>query len=236
MDPDLPPDVDGIFDRALAKDPKGRPRSCAELVRELRSALEEAPAPTLVSPPPTRAHVSRHRKRASSAAYGVAAVLVLLGGVGLAALVGAATGDDPPKRTETRTPAGRTTTSVTSTDAATTERDLGVGIALNDQGYELMQQGDFAGALPLLNRAVDALDGSGTLSEAYASYNLAFSRFAVGNCGGVLPLLDRSEQIQGKREEIDDLRAEAEDVCLDGDEQGRGKGKGKGRGNGEGHD
>ena len=55
-----------------------------------------------------------------------------------------------------------------------------------------MQAGDFAGALPLLREAVLALKGSNTLDEAYASYNLAFSRFAVGRCDGVTGLLDRS--------------------------------------------
>ena len=80
------------------------------------------------------------------------------------------------------------------------------GGALNRDGFARMQAGDFAGALPLLRQAVLALNGSNTLDEAYASYNLAFSRFAVGRCDGVIGLLDRSERIQGRRSEIDDLR------------------------------
>jgi hypothetical protein len=107
-------------------------------------------------------------------------------------------------------------------------------VALNVNGFARMQEGDYTVALPLLNRSVDALAGTGTLDEAYASYNLAFSRFAIGNCNGVLQLLARSEAIQGQRDEIDELRAEAEDACLgergEGDAEGRGKGKGKKKG------
>jgi hypothetical protein len=92
-----------------------------------------------------------------------------------------------------------------------------------------MQQGSYAAALPLLEQAVSKLAGTGSLYEAYASYNLAFTRFALGRCDGVLTLLDRSEQIQGQREPIDRLRADAERECLDEDQGAQGKGKGKGK-------
>jgi hypothetical protein len=106
-----------------------------------------------------------------------------------------------------------------------------------------MQAGDHAGALPLLRAAVVDLNGSGILDEAYASYNLAFARFATGRCDGVIGLLARSERIQGQRDEIDALRAEWEDRCGTGGEadggdddgpgNGRGRGKGKGKGKGD---
>ena len=73
-----------------------------------------------------------------------------------------------------------------------------------------MQAGDYAGALPLLERAVQKLQGSSSLDEAYADYNLAFTRFQLGSCDGVLELLDRSEAIQGQRSEIDRLREQAQ--------------------------
>ena len=55
------------------------------------------------------------------------------------------------------------------------------------------------------------LAGTGSLDEAYASYNLAYTRFQLGSCDGVLDLLDRSEAIQGQRDEIDRLRARREE-------------------------
>ena len=88
-----------------------------------------------------------------------------------------------------------------------------------------MQAGDYGGALPLLRQAVIASHGSGTLTEAYASYNLAFTRLALGRCDGVLELLDRSEAVQGYRAEIRRLRKDAEkqrcgDEKATGDEGG----------------
>ena len=74
---------------------------------------------------------------------------------------------------------------------------------------------DYNGALPLLEQAVSALQGTGSLDEAYADYNLAYTRFALGNCDGVLDLLDRSQQIQGHRKEIDRLRHDARKNCQD---------------------
>jgi hypothetical protein len=87
------------------------------------------------------------------------------------------------------------------------------GRALNNAGFAKMQQGDYEGALPLLEQAVQKLSGTGSLDEAFASYNLAFTRFQLGNCDGVLDLIDRSESIQGHRSEIDRLRDEAEETC-----------------------
>jgi hypothetical protein len=89
---------------------------------------------------------------------------------------------------------------------------------LNDRGFRLLQQGDAQGALPLLESAVSQLSGSGSITEAYASYNLAVARFAVGRCDGVADLLARSEAVQGKRKEIDRLRKQVERRCDEGDE------------------
>jgi len=76
-----------------------------------------------------------------------------------------------------------------------------------------MRAGDYAGALPLLEQAVQKLDGTGDVNEAYADYNLAFTRRQLGRCDGVLDLLDRSEAVQGHRSEINRLRAEARHAC-----------------------
>jgi hypothetical protein len=85
--------------------------------------------------------------------------------------------------------------------------------ALNDEAYRKIGAGDYAGALPLLEQAVSRASGSGTLTEAYAEYNLALTRRTLGRCDGVLDLLDRSEQVQGRRKEIDRLRKDTEKAC-----------------------
>jgi hypothetical protein len=90
------------------------------------------------------------------------------------------------------------------------------GAALNDRGYRLLRDGSIAAALPYFERAVQLLSGSSTLAEAYASYNLALARLSLGNCDGVIRLLDRSQEVQGKRSEIKRLRRNAERGCGDG--------------------
>ncbi len=87
------------------------------------------------------------------------------------------------------------------------------GATLNDEGYRQLREGDVEGALPLLERAVQLLAGSGSDVEAYASYNLALARYSLGSCDAVLVLLDRSEQVQGKRKEISRLRKHARKSC-----------------------
>ena len=49
------------------------------------------------------------------------------------------------------------------------------GADLNQQGFDLMNQGRYEEAIPVLQQAVDALSGSGGLTYAYALYNLGRS-------------------------------------------------------------
>ena len=87
------------------------------------------------------------------------------------------------------------------------------GAALNNEAYAKMRGGDYQGALPLLEQAVQQLNGSGSTDEAYADYNLAYTRYELGDCTDVLSLLDHSQSIQGRRTEIDALRRDARKAC-----------------------
>ena len=77
------------------------------------------------------------------------------------------------------------------------------GHTLNDQGFEKMRAGDFAGALPLLQQAVEKLRGVGPSDpyEGYANYNLGYALLQVGRCGEAIPYLERAQQLEPKRPE-----------------------------------
>jgi hypothetical protein len=255
VDPTLPAALDTVFESALAKDPAARPATARELVRRLREALEtesesHGPTPTLVLPVPgvepcTRRLVRRdHHTRRPRAVLAAVAVLVLLAvGIGVAAFAagdGFGPGQVRAERGARGSGAGSTTTKQTTTEETTESAPEPAvdGVALNRDGFARMEAGDFTGALPLLRESVLALKGSNTLDEAYADYNLAYTRLALGRCDGVMGLLGRSERIQGHRSEIDELRRQWEEKCASTDQSDEqaAPGKGKGKGKGKGHD
>jgi eukaryotic-like serine/threonine-protein kinase len=221
---DVPRELDRCLARALAKDPAERFESCADFVAAFADAagqtrpLAPVPATSVTRPLPSRG---------GSGPWPLLAALLVAGVVAGALLAYFLTRDNSSKpptvvtRVQRVTTQGQVTTVekpvTVTTSRATTQSapppSSQSGVALDNAGFRKMQQGDYSGALPLLERAVQKLSGTNTLDEAYADYNLAFTRYQLGNCDGVLDLLDRSESIQGHRSEIDRLRSQAQENC-----------------------
>ena len=78
---------------------------------------------------------------------------------------------------------------------------------LTDEAYYAMRRGDYNDAIALARQALARLQGTGDIYEAYAYYQLGNSLVRLGRCSEGLPYLDRSEAIQGHRDEIDRSRA-----------------------------
>ena len=86
------------------------------------------------------------------------------------------------------------------------------GHALNDQGYAKMRAGDYAGALPLLQQAVQKLSGTGPGDpyEAYANYNLGYTLLQLGRCHEAIPYLQRADELEPQRHEPKQALKQAE--------------------------
>jgi serine/threonine-protein kinase len=208
--PALPRQVDEVFARGLAKDPDRRYPSAAQFAGDLRRAFDTAEGQTQLL-----AATARRPPRSWWVPLVLAALLAL--GVVVALLATRDSGQRAaPPRTVVRTVTapGRTVReTVTTAPATTAPASSTSGQSLNNEGYAKMQAGDFAGALPLLEQAVQKLDGTGVVDEAYAKYNLAYTRFALGDCSDVKELLHDAQRIEGHRVEIDRLRKRAEKGC-----------------------
>jgi eukaryotic-like serine/threonine-protein kinase len=236
----LPPQVDPVFRRAMAKDPDARYGTAAEFVADLRAALAKAAGTTrsMGAVAPAAAPVPVRRRRGRSGAWPLAAALLALGAIGGAIAAIVLTNDD--KTTKAAPPRGRTVTTVVTRQGSTLQTTVTVpsatpppspppptspsslsGLQLNDAGYRKMQAGDYAGALPLLRQAVAKLSGVGYPNEAYANYNLGYTLLQLGQCGEAIPYLERAKKLEPQRSEPQDA-LKAAHKCSKGGAEGEG--------------
>jgi hypothetical protein len=210
---DLPSELDPVFQHALAKDPLSRYPTCGEFVADLREALERAAGQTVVLPSttptrPIRAAMPARRRYRLPLALG----LVAAAGAGIALAVLPGGGDRTGVRKITlagttirATVTERTTVeqTVTTMPPAAASPDSGAdGHSLNDQGFAKLQTGDYAGALPILQQAVEKLRGLGPTDpyEAYANYNLGYALLQLGRCDDALISLRTADRLEDHRD------------------------------------
>ncbi len=212
---DLPSQLDSVFERALAKDPAQRFETAADFVAVLRQALAAGAGKTRrlapTGPParhsPALALIGAFLLAAAIAGAGLAAILATRGG-GKSATPSVVTRTLPGttvRRTVTEPP--------TSAPQPPPPPSTPDGVALTDQATRLLRQGDYAGAERAARQALPVLAGSGQRYEAYAEYDLGSALVGLGRCDEALEHLERSEEIQGHRKEIDKARKE----CKKGD-------------------
>ncbi len=234
--PDLPAAIDAVLSRGLAKSPQDRPRTAAELVGEIERALrapeptektqrlapvlplaaEAAPAARAPDPPPAPSRISPLAALALVAVVaGIVIALVLAGG-------------DSERRASTsipRTtqPAGERTPTPAPAPAGDAEepaQEPSAGaeedpspaadpVALNARGNDLINAGDYAAAVPVLEQAVAGFREQKRTDEiqyAYALYNLAFALTRSGDPEAAIPLLEErlkyDDQLATVRKEL----------------------------------
>jgi tRNA A-37 threonylcarbamoyl transferase component Bud32 len=214
--PDLPCELDPVFERVLAKDPAARPASSAEFVADLREALDEAAGKTAVFVPTAATQLAPPHSPAPPSRTRSPWLWPLVAGLALAAIVGGLLGvvlgggSSKPQtlvRTVTRqgttvrvttaaaaapttapaTTAPATTAPVTTAPVTTAAAaPSGDAHSLNDQGYALMRSGNYQGALAPLQAAVQGLQGAGPADP--------YEGFANYNLGYTLLQLGRCSE------------------------------------------
>ena len=218
-------------------DPSRRQPTATQLVADIEATgLASHPpalgtAPSGLGPAPSG---GRKRDRTPWLAAGallavalgtVAAVALAGGGGGAPSVAGgpkhrrATTVTTTTAATSTATP--NTTATVTAPaapapppagDGATSGAALGA--RLNGQGYALIQRGDYAGAVPVLRRAVGAFPaGTGDIDYAYALFNLGHALRLSGDPSAAIPILEQRLRIPDQTDvvqrELDAARAAA---------------------------
>jgi hypothetical protein len=197
----LPAEVDAVFARGLAKGPEHRFPTAAAFVAALRDALTGRP-------PPPRPLARRHARALAL----TGAVLLAVAGVTAAVVASREPEDRPaagprretatePKTVQERAPARDQGESRAEPEGGSAEH----AAALNDEAFGLMQEGRWEDALPLLERAAPALEGTYSDDfryEAYAEYNLGRTLAELDRCDEAREHLERSKRLQGNREEI----------------------------------
>ncbi|MGH2867969.1 MAG: protein kinase domain-containing protein [Solirubrobacteraceae bacterium] len=249
-EPSLPPAVDDVLARGMAKEPEARYPTALAFVQALEAALDgDATASTRVlSPAITRPHrpasgrppravptplaaLSGPRRRSSRAlpllalglvALGVALVLTQLGSGGTARRTAAV--HHPVTRAAKHKPAAaaaKTThsasssaSSTTSTAAAssTTPADSSgaatSGSGLQLQGHQELLNGNYAAAIPTLERAIHVASPS-SLSYAYALYDLGDALLRSGNAQAAIPVLQQRLKIPNQTSTVQALLNQA---------------------------
>jgi eukaryotic-like serine/threonine-protein kinase len=226
---DLPPELDPIFRRAMAKEPAERYPSAAEFVSALREALRRAGATTRELEPvaATPAPVPGGKSFPIPALIAGGLIAAALAGVGVAAALTGGDGEPPTAQTVTSvvvsTAQGEPTTrTVVTTAPATTAAappppppppppaaaSGASGRALTDQATGLMSQGRWSEAEVIARQAVQKLEGgSDTQYLAYALYDLGRALAEQNECDEAIGHLNRSEQLQGSRAPITQAKA-----------------------------
>jgi serine/threonine protein kinase len=228
----LSPAVDRVFERALAKDPNERFPTAGAFATALRDPLEGREATTRLLPvaapraasPRTVRRAPPPRRRRPWAIPLLFAGLVTAIAAGLVAAVLTSNDDRPstPNRTQGRVTVTAqetvgttvvTTSVVTTTATPPNQVTLNEAVALTDQATALLREERWEDALRTQRRALKTLEGTYSDDfryEAYAAYNMGKALAELGRCEQARSYLDRSEELQGHRREIDEARAQCE--------------------------
>jgi eukaryotic-like serine/threonine-protein kinase len=241
---DLPPAIDRVLARGLAKNPARRPLTASAFVDDLRATLgdQEPTEPTeptqvVVPSPPRQTPPEPGRPRRqflialAALVFVLAAVIAAIAGGGGGGGGGAGTTSAArahPKTTAKHKakpkPAAPTTQAQTQAPPpAPTDKS-----ALAMQGHSLIAQGNYGAAIDVLSRAVKDCPVATTDPCAYALFDLGHALRLAGRPAEAIPVLQRRLQNSNQRDVVQQELDLAEAAVSGAGKPGKGHGKGKG--------
>jgi serine/threonine protein kinase len=207
------PALEALIAAMTSKDPRDRPLSAADALERLErpSAVVEAPTEVLkpVGPEPTE-RLNPSRRKIGAAILGLVAAAMIV------ALVALAGSDDPtggggrqaaPAARESSPPSASAEVAEPTRTAAAPEEpaagDPARGSALNEEGFTLIQAGEYEAAVPVLEEAVGSFpEGTSDVVYAYALFNLGNALRLSGQPEEAIPVLERRLKIPNQEAEV----------------------------------
>jgi tetratricopeptide (TPR) repeat protein len=198
----LPPAVDAVLQRGLAKQPHERYATAAEFVDDLDAALSQR-----------RTHATNRRVTPATGRGGrgprgraIALGALATAALGVGALAAQTQGGGPgkpsassqarAKQLASRTPVRRAPPATSSAPRLTHAADT-----LEAKGHQLMLAGAYSAAIPTLRRAVSVAPPE-SLTYGFALYDLGRSLVLSGNPKAAVPILERRLLIPNQTEVV----------------------------------
>jgi tetratricopeptide (TPR) repeat protein len=231
------PALSSLIEWMTSRDARARPASARQALERLERSDglgEETRVfePSFARPPeqpPLPPTYVRSGSRGSRLGA-VAAILGVLAAILVVAVVVLSGGGEERGRAHAAKPAkakksaaskreGKVETAETTAAVPTSaEPDPTRGAELNEQGYALMQAGEYEAAVPVLEEAVSAFpEGSEDLNYAYALFNLGSALRQSGRAEEAIPVLERRLEIPNQTETVEaELEAARAEVAQGG--------------------
>jgi serine/threonine-protein kinase len=223
--PSAPPAVAAAIKEAMSHDPSRRPSSAGELVGELSDALTRDPTPTATTRPLDRIAAmgpppQRSRRRLPSwipllgllLVAGAVALIVLLSGGGSDSNSGshksASQSHHKAKQTQPTAKTTPQTTTPASPAPANTQPSAPPAstnpVDLNNQGKAMIDAGNAAAAIPVLQKALAAFppDQHSDINYAYTLFNLGDAYLKSGQPDKAIPYLQQRLQWGDQRDTV----------------------------------
>jgi tetratricopeptide (TPR) repeat protein len=229
-------ELDDLVEWLTAREPQDRPASARQALAVLdRHEPVAHGQPTQVFEP-TRPLAVERRGRRTARLPALVALLAVFAALAAAAAIALGVGEDQqspgPQTARQKAKAKKSAEPAAQNTAAPAhetkpepapEREAesapeggapGTGPSLNEQGYELIQAGDYEAAVPVLEEAVVSFpEGSEELDYAYALFNLGSALRLSGRPEEAIPVLEQRLQIPNQtatvEEELEAARDEA---------------------------